>query len=622
MPHDGYRGSDRRGRGGTGRSGSQSNGRNSYRAPRGRDMRSGASSYGSRGSSRYGGYRSDAPQNDLFHSDMEHEGISRRTFALGVLGVAGAMGVARLADYQIINAGEYRRRADQRRLTSQTLYAKRGTIYDRNGNVLASSVECQNVYVNPQLVTEKDDAVEALVRLLGVDEEECREKVERDTSFAYIKRQVDEEVATELQELEIAGIGFEPAIKRVYPYGNLASQVLGVVNIDNEGLSGLEKEYNEVLTGVNGSIMRERARDGSYIAGGAYEKVPAQDGTDIVLTLDINIQRVAEEALAISVEQTSAHYGSALVTDPATGEILAACSCPTYNQLDLANTNAADMNLRSVTDAYEPGSVFKTLVAGMAIDLGLVTTDTTFQVPAQVQVGDDWVSDADKRDYGMTMDLREIMRRSSNTGMVLVGEKIGADRFAEYLDTYGIGHKSGIDFPGESTGIVRERSEYDGSSLGSMSFGQGIAVAPIEVMRAVCAMANKGVCETPHFLKSSKGVEADWSDGEVRVISEDAAEQVKSMMITVVDEGTGKGGQVAGYDVAGKTGTAERASESGGYLANNYMSSFLGFAPASAPAAAVYITLDGTPSGSDAAAIPFRTIMSSALTTLGIRPTR
>ena len=169
MPHDGYRGSDRRGRGGTGRSGSQSNGRNSYRAPRGRDMRSGASSYGSRGSSRYGGYRSDAPQNDLFHSDMEHEGISRRTFALGVLGVAGAMGVARLADYQIINAGEYRRRADQRRLTSQTLYAKRGTIYDRNGNVLASSVECQNVYVNPQLVTEKDDAVEALVRLLGVD---------------------------------------------------------------------------------------------------------------------------------------------------------------------------------------------------------------------------------------------------------------------------------------------------------------------------------------------------------------------------------------------------------------------------------------------------------------------
>ena len=190
------------------------------------------------------------------------------------------------------------------------------------------------------------------------------------------------------------------------------------------------------------------------------------------------------------------------------------------------------------------------------------------------------------------------------------------------LDTYGIGHKSGIDFPGESTGIVRERSEYDGSSLGSMSFGQGIAVAPIEVMRAVCAMANKGVCETPHFLKSSKGVEADWSDGEVRVISEDAAEQVKSMMITVVDEGTGKGGQVAGYDVAGKTGTAERASESGGYLANNYMSSFLGFAPASAPAAAVYITLDGTPSGSDAAAIPFRTIMSSALTTLGIRPTR
>ncbi|WP_343215922.1 penicillin-binding protein 2 [Collinsella sp. An2] len=558
----------------------------------------------------------------MLHSDLAHERVSRRTVVAGALGFALACGVVRLVDYQVVNGETYRKRADERRVSSQTLYAKRGTIYDRNGNVLASSVECQNVYVNPKLIEDTDEAVKALVEVLGADEEDIREKVERDTTFVYIQRQVDQEIADELADRDIAGIEFEQAIKRVYPYGNLASQVLGVVNMDNEGVSGLEAQYNDILTGENGSIVRERARDGSYIAGGAYEKVAAKDGIDIVLTLDVNIQRVAEDALAQSVQETNTQYGSAIVTDPTTGEILACCSYPTYDQTDLSNTNAADMNLRVVTDAYEPGSVFKTLVSGMAIELGLVTPDTTFEVPATIKVGDDWVADADKRPYGMTMTLREIMRRSSNTGMVLVGEKIGADRFAEYLDTYGIGHNSGIDFPGESAGIVRKREDYDGSSLGSMSFGQGIAIAPIETMRAVCAMANKGVCCTPHFLKSSEGEEVDWSDGKTQVVSEDTASQVTSMMVTVVDEGTGVYGQVPGYDVAGKTGTAERASETGGYEANMYMASFLGFAPASNPAVAVYITLDGTPSGSNAAAIPFRTIMSSALNTLGIKPTR
>ncbi len=590
--------------------------------PRGGSGMGGGSGYDGGGPRPPRSGRSQRPVTDMFHSDLAHEAVSRRTVVAAALGVGLAAGVWRLLDYQVVNAETYRERADERRVSSQTLYAKRGTIYDRNGNVLASSVECQNVYVNPQLIDDEDEAVAALVEVLGVDEDKAREKVGRDTTFAYIQRQVDQETADELAAREIAGIEFEQTIKRVYPYGNLASQVLGVVNMDNEGVSGLEAQYNDILTGENGSIVRERARDGSYIAGGAYEKVAARDGVDIVLTLDINIQRVAEEALAQSVEETDTQYGSAIVTDPTTGEILACCSYPTYDQTDLSNTDAADMNLRVVTDAYEPGSVFKTLVSGMAIELGLVTPDTTFEVPATIQVGDDWVADADKRPYGMTMTLREIMRRSSNTGMVLVGEKIGADRFAEYLDTYGIGHNSGIDFPGESAGIVRERDEYDGSSLGSMSFGQGIAIAPIETMRAVCAMANKGVCCTPHFLKSSEGEEVDWSDGETQVVSEETASQVTSMMVTVVDEGTGVYGQVPGYDVAGKTGTAERASESGGYEANIYMASFLGFAPASDPAVAVYITLDGTPAGSNAAAIPFRTIMSSALSTLGIKQTR
>ena len=595
--------------------------RDTYREPGSGRGRSGRGQRGDSG--RPGaGYRRQQQKFDLLHADMDHEPVPRRTFVLGALGLGMAACVAKLADNQIINGDTYRARADARRVLSETIYAKRGTIYDRNGNVIVSSVECQNVYVNPQLVTDTDGAVDAIVEVLGLEEADARDLVTRDSSFVYVKRQVDQEVADELADRDIAGIQFETTTKRVYPYGSLASQAIGVVNLDNQGISGLEQQYNDILSGTDGSIVRERARDGSYIAGGAYEMTPAEDGTDIVLTLDMNIQRVAEDALAQAVETTHATYGSALVTDPTTGEILAACSCPTYSQTDLANTNAADMNLRIATDAYEPGSVFKTLVAGMAIELGLMDPDTTFDVPAQVKVGDDMVSDADKRDYGMTMTLREIIRRSSNTGMVLVGEKVGADRFAEFLDTYGIGHNSGLDFPGESNGIVRARDDYDGSTLGSMSFGQGIAVSPVQVMRAVSAMANKGVMCTPHFMKATRGEDVDWSEGEVEVVSEETASEVTSMMVTVVDEGTGTKGQIEGYDVAGKTGTAQRASEEGGYQADKYMASFLGFAPAQDPKVCVYITLDDTPNGSDQAAVPFQTIMASALSTLGVARTR
>ena len=505
------------------------------------------------------------------HDWSTGQALPRRNVVVGLLGAAGLVCAARLADYQIVNADDLRSRADARRLLSETLYAKRGTIYDRNGNVLASSVECRNVAVNPQLIEDVDKTVSALVKATGVSKKTVRKLLKSDGSWVYIKRQVDMDDAKALEKKNLPGVMFEQAMKRVYPYGNLASQVLGVVNVDNKGLTGLEKQYDKMLTGKNGSLVRERARDGGYIAGGAYKKVAAVDGADIVTTIDVNIQRTAEDALAKSVEETDAKYGSAIVTDPTTGEILAACSYPTYDQTDLEHARSADMNLRLVTDAYEPGSVFKTLVAGAGIELGKITSETDFQVPVSIKVGDDTVTDADKRDYGMTMTVREMLRRSSNVGFVLVGEKIGAKDFSRYVKKWGIGHASGVDFPGESTGIVKSLDEYDGATLGSMSFGQALSVSPIEITRAVGGIANGGVMVTPHFLKSSKGEEKDWGSGK-RVISKDAAAQVVSCMQTVVEEGTGKGGAVDGYDVAGKTGTAERASEEGGYQKENYMS--------------------------------------------------
>lgn len=547
---------------------------------------------------------------------------TRRTVVKGLLGLGMGLGVFKLAQHQIFYRDANMTRLEGRRLLTPTLYAKRGTLYDRNGNVLAASEECMNIALNTKRITDADAVVDALVDHLGVERSYAREKVGEDTTWTYVKMKVDTEVAEALLDEGLAGVEYEHAMKRVYPYGTLASQVLGVVGSDNVGISGLELQYEDELQGENGWMVRERAADGTYIAGGAYEKQDARDGSDLVLTLDINIQRAAEDALPEAVASSGANYGSVIVTDPATGDILAACSYPTYDPADLSTARTEDMNLRVVTDAYEPGSVFKALVCGMAIDLGLVDTETTFTVPAAVMAGDDEVTDVDDRDYTMTMTVHEIMRRSSNTGMILVGEKVGADRFAEYLSDYGIGEKSGVDFPGENTGIVKERDEYDGASVAAMSFGQSVSVCPVELVRAVSAIANKGVMTTPHFLKSRHGEEEDWTAGQRRVLDEQTAEKVADMMLTVVDEGTGALGQVEGYEVSGKTGTAQRASEEGGYQENSYMASFMGFAPTSAPKAQVYVTLDGTAYNSSVAAGPFSTVMEAALDALGVKPTR
>lgn len=611
MPQDRYNG---RGPGRTGRPARGGSSRDARRPPQGGRTRRATSS---RASERRG---ADAPSGRL-----SAEPISRHGLLAGGFLAASAIVLARLSEIQVFNTDWYREQANARRVSSQTLYAKRGTIYDRNGTVLVSSIECKNVYVNPSLIKKKQRrrAIDALVDVLGMDEDVVEDLVDREGTFAYVKRQVDEEDAELLAKKGIAGIEFEPAIKRVYPNGSLASQVLGVVNVDNEGITGLEKQYNEVLTGVNGSLMRERARDGSFIAGGAYEKVPAQDGMDIVLGIDANVQRVAEDAIAETVERVGAAYGSVIVTDPTTGEIIAACSYPTYDPTDLASASNASMNLRVVTDVYEPGSVFKTFVSAAAIEHKGLTPNTTFDVPAEVLVGSDIVRDVDKRGAPMTMSLREILRRSSNTGMVLVGEKLGADAFSEYvIDGFQFGKSTGIDFPGESLGIIKKRSEYDGASLGSMSFGQSLAVEPVQMVRAMSAIANKGVMTTPHFLKTRAGEEVDWTDGEHRVLSEETAASVADMMLTVVDEGTGMDAQMPGYEVSGKTGTAERAGKDGGYEEGNNMASFMGFVSTKDPRVLCYVTLDATAAMSYAATPVFRKVMEEALPALGIKPTR
>lgn len=554
--------------------------------------------------------------------------------------------VLRLLWLQVIDSPNLKHKAELQHNYSVDILAKRGTIYDRNGNVLATSVECQTIYCNPNAITPytetadddettvaqgrtkaEQEAAQILSEVLGGDVATYQDILNIDTTYYVIEKRVDDDVADELMdklsEAGINGIYSLDEVKRVYPYGSVAGQLIGFVGDEGTALSGLELYYDDILSGENGEMIMEHGSNGEPIAGGVYEIHEAKDGIDIVLSIDVNIQKIAEEKIAEGIENASASAGNVVVSDPSTGEILAACSTPLYDPTDSSTLTNEALNLSCVSSSYEPGSTFKPIMVAIGYDAGVFARDTVYNVPAEVTVGDDVVTDVGSRDYALDMTPTEIIRRSSNTGAALLGMAIGADTFAEGLTKFGIGSKTGVDFPGESAGIVTSRSEYTGASVGSMSFGQGLAFPSIQLVRAIGAIANDGTITTPHFLVQKAGEEVEWPEGE-QIISADAANMVSEDMLTVVNDegGTGTEAQIAGYEVAGKTGTGEMASESGGYVEGSYLSSFIGFANASDPDILVYVGIYGTEQhGSTAAAPVFRAIMSEALTDLNVQPT-
>ncbi|MDM8271378.1 peptidoglycan D,D-transpeptidase FtsI family protein [Thermophilibacter provencensis] len=543
--------------------------------------------------------------------------VTRRLF-MGLFGIVAA----RLAWLQVVDAGNLSSKAELQRTNVATLHAKRGTIYDRNGNILAMSEECKTIYANPEAVSDPSGVADVLVELLGGEKDTYMDLLTMDGTFVYIERQVDQGVADELKsrlaEAELSGIYYLPDMKRVYPYGKVGAQVIGYVGTDGTGLSGLEYYYNDILTGTDGEMLMETGLDGTPIAGGASQVTEAKDGMDLVLSLDIDLQESCENIISQAVQTYNSDSGSVMVTDPLTGEIIAACSTPLPDFSDLDSTS---LNLRLVSDSYEPGSVFKVLTTSIGLDLGLYTKDTVYNVPAFYKVGNDYVSDDDGRDYALDMSVEYMLVHSSNPAMSkLVLEVIGPERFSEGVDRYGIGHLTGIDFPGEVEGIVKTLEEYDGSTAGSMAFGQGLAIPMVQIVRAFGAVANDGVPMTPHFLVSKGGEDVEWPAGE-RIISAETANEETVMMRGVMREGTGKNGQVEGYDFAGKTGTGEQASEEGGYAAFHYVASLCGFANADNPELLVYAGLNGTAYLALASsAHVFHDVAAQATTIMGVKP--
>ena len=544
--------------------------------------------------------------------------VTRAAF-LGLAGIAGV----RLAYLQLLKHGDYSSAAEAQRTNTMTLHAKRGTIYDRNGNALAMSVECETVYANPKAVTDPSGVSSLLVRSLGGDKSDYMDLLTQDTTFVYIQRQVDQEVADELRDQlnarELTGVYFVSDTKRVYPYGTVGAQVIGYVGTDGNGLSGLELYYDDILTGTDGEMIMETGLDGTPIAGGASTVTEARDGTDLVISIDADLQEICERTITEAVDTYLADSGSVMVTDPLSGEVLAACSTPLPDFSNLEDSSS--LNLKLVSSAFEPGSVFKVLTTSIGIEEGLFTEDTVYTVPAQVQVGSDYVTDVDGRDYTMDMSVRDMLVRSSNTALAqLVQDVIGAETFSKGVERYGIGKTTGIDFPGEITGIVRDLEDYDGATAGSMAFGQGLAIPMVQIVRAFGAVANGGVPLTPHFLVYRGEEQVEWAAGE-RIISEETVAQEIDMMRGVMTEGSGTSGSVEGYDFAGKTGTGEQADESGGYRDDYYVSSLCAFANASAPEILLYVGLNGTPSLSSASSgVVFNEIARQAVGILGISP--
>ncbi len=540
---------------------------------------------------------------------------------LALVCLASVVTAARLFELTVVRRGDYA----VSRESTQVLHAKRGTIYDRNGNVLATSVECKNVICNPTEIDDASALSELLARDLGGNASDYTASLTAQGQYSVIKKRVDlssaDELKGDLEKAGYTGVYFEENTKRVYPNGSVAGQVLGYVGDDGNGLSGLEYYYDKILSGTDGVVQTATGTDGKPIAGASTTIQEATDGQDIVISIDLDIQKMAEEKIAQATSDYNAESGSVMVTDPSTGEILAACSTPLMDPTDASSVTSDSMKLRLTGDSYEPGSIFKVLTMAVGIESGKVTPESTFTVPPKVQLGDDLVGDDDERGYTMDMSCTEILRRSSNTGTALVAQAIGAETFSAGIEKFGIGSKTGIDFPGEQAGIVATGDDVAGANLGFMSFGQGLAFPMVQVVRAVGAIANDGTMNVPHFLVQKAGDTVDWSSKGTKTVSKATCDKVTDMMRIVISEGTGTAAQVTGYDIAGKTGTGEQASAEGGYESGKYVSSLVGFANADDPKVLVYVGLNGTPHLAASSAAPvFSAIMSEALDEMGVKP--
>jgi cell division protein FtsI (penicillin-binding protein 3) len=502
-----------------------------------------------------------------------------------------------------------------------TVAPHRGTIYDRLGLELAIGARATTVYANPRQVRDPRAAALAIERDLGLKADEIYPKLaDRSHGFVYVDRQADPDAAEALERRKIPGLGFYSEEKRLYPQRRVGASMLGYAGTDNRGLAGLELALDKTLTGSKGEKTIVKDPFGRTLE--VVDSKPGRDGKDVYLTIDHSIQGQVERVLRDTRERWAAKSATAIVMDPQTGGILAMAVDPGYDANRFPRVSQERQRNRAVTDTYEPGSTFKIVTISGALETGLITPKSKFTLPYSIQVADRKIHDAEPRGTE-TLTTDQILSRSSNVGVVTIAEVLGRDRITQWIRRFGFGRTTGVEFPGESKGIVLPSDRWSGSTIGNVPIGQGIAVTPMQMVAAYGAIANKGVWIQPHLVERvARGREAE--PVRRRILSRRTAKQVRHMLREVVEEGSGTEAQVPGYRIAGKTGTAAKPDASGGYSSSAYVASFVGFVPAKDPRLVILVTVDeprGAIWGGVVAAPAFAEIAKFGLQYLEIPPT-
>jgi cell division protein FtsI (penicillin-binding protein 3) len=549
----------------------------------------------------------------------------------------------RLFMLQIVHHQEYLERAQKQQQRTFEVAPRRGVLYDRNLHELAMTVQVDSIFVDPSEIDDKSAAARTLAALVHVDPEDARTteseiaaRLASGHNFAWIARRVTPQVATSVRNLSMKGVYFQKEFQRFYPDNNIAAQVLGYVGVDDNGLGGLEEKFDAQLHGVPGEM--DTAMDARRKILGSSEQDP-EPGRNMMLTIDQNIQFLAEQALDHSMQKTQALNGTVVVEDVHTGQILALAIRPTFNPNNFRHTTPDLLRDHAVSDVYEPGSTFKLVTYAAALDAKVVTPDDTVDCQGgQINLYGRIIHD-DKSDHFGVIPVHKALEVSSDVGVIKVALKLGPDRLYDYVRSFGFGQRTGIELPGETRGLLRPVKKWQPASIGYVAIGQEEAVTPLQLVSMVSTLANGGVYMPPHVLLTDPAIAANTPfraapfkpggdlpnplpSGAHRVISTLAAAEMRKMMEGVVLFGTGKSAQLNGYSSGGKTGTAQKIDPlTHTYSKSMHIASFAGFAPVNNPAISVAVIIDdpkGAYYGTDVAAPVFAEVAQQVLEYLGV----
>ena len=560
--------------------------------------------------------------------------------------------------WQLVCGSELSQAALEQQTRDKTINSKRGAILDRNGNVLAASVTVETLTASPVDVKKNDVGIEKISQdiagITGMEYTDVYDKLNRDTSYVVVKRKMEKDVGDQirkyLEDNNVSGFVLISDTKRYYPYDNLASHVIGFAGTDNQGLAGIELEYDSYLKGASGRLITASDASGSAMPFDYEKLVDPEDGLNVVLTIDENIQRIAEKYLEQAVEENQLANGACcIVMEVKTGEILAMATKPDFNLNDpfvitdekkLEEINeipegeertkkySEELNKlwrnKAVVDAYEPGSTFKIFTSAMAIEENVITSNELFYCNGYKSVANYNINCWKHGGHG-PQNFERAVQNSCNPAFIEIGARVGASKFYEYMSGLGFREKTGIDLPGEDIGLMHERSGFNEVELATYSFGQGFTVTPIQMITAVGAIANDGMMIKPHIVKrfvdSDGNVVKEFGKEEIRqIVSESTSKQLREVLESVVSEGSGSGAYIRGYRVGGKTGTSEKTPRGN----DKYVASFIGIAPSDNPEIICLVLLDepttGVYFGGIIATPVARSIMEETLAYLKIEP--